>query len=86
MLADGYAALVAGLLDVQKMSTVWMSTNHLDRDSLARQRIGNVDRSIVRFGDAISPMPEPHDVEFLSHGSLRAETRRFRRHPRWERG
>ena len=28
MLANGYAALVASLLNVQKMSTVWMSTNY----------------------------------------------------------
>jgi len=82
MFADWFATFMAGLLDVQKMSTVWMSTNHLDRDSLARQRIGNVDRPVFRFGDSISPMPEPHDVEFLSHGSPRAETRRCRRHQR----
>src|SRR5262249_9775058 len=81
MFADWIAAFVAGLLDMQKMSAVRVSTNHLDRDNLARQCIWNVDGPLFCFGDPVASMSEPNDVELFSHESPRAETRRCRRGP-----
>ena len=82
MFADWFATFMAGLLDMQKMPAVRVFTNYLDRDNLARQRIGNVDRPIFSFGNPISPVAEPYDVELLSQESPQAETRRCRRRPR----
>ncbi|HSN33086.1 MAG TPA: hypothetical protein VLU41_10420 [Ideonella sp.] len=77
MLARRRHALGARTIDVQKLASVGMAGDGLDRHRFAGQRVGHVDRSRWRLGDAVAAMPEGRDGELFGHSArLSRECRR----------
>ena len=67
MLADRFGAFMAALFDMHEMPSVRMPGDRFNRHDLAGQSIGNVDRPLRRFGDAITAMTEAGDCQLLRH-------------------
>jgi hypothetical protein len=71
MRADRRDALGARDIDADEMAAVGMAGPWLDLDSLARQRVGHVDRAGRRVGDAVAAVADAGDGDLLSHAALR---------------
>src|SRR5262249_40894425 len=56
-------------LDADEVTAVRMAGPRVDRGGFARQRIGHVDRSGRRLGDAVPALAETRDLQMFDHGS-----------------
>jgi hypothetical protein len=72
MRTDRLDPLRTRVLDAQEMAPVRVARNALDLDGLARERVRDVERAAIPFGDAVAAVAEIDDGEAFGHAALPA--------------
>jgi hypothetical protein len=79
VLANGFGAFVARLIDMDEVPTVRMACDRRNCNGFARQGVGYINRAFRRVGNAVTAMAEPRNSELLRHAPPQPGIRYCRR-------